>query len=49
MQDLAKNPEYAPKVQSLMAQFKALQAELDDPLHIGNPGLPDITVKPQRH
>ena len=49
MQDLAKNPEYAPKVQSLMAQFKTLQVELDDPLDIGNPGTPDITVKPQRH
>jgi arylsulfatase A-like enzyme len=49
MQDLAKNPEYAPKVQALMADFKTLQAELDDPLDIGNPGSPDITVKPHRH
>jgi choline-sulfatase len=49
MQDLAKNPEYAPKVQSLMGQFKTLQAELDDPLDLENPGPPDFTVKPHRH
>ena len=49
MQDLAKNPEYAPKVQSLMADFKTLQAELDDPLDLENPGPPDFTVKSQRH
>jgi arylsulfatase A-like enzyme len=49
MQDIVKNPEYAPKVQSLMAQFKTLQAELDDPLDLENPGSPDFTVKPPRH
>ena len=49
MQDLAMNPEYAPKLQSLMADFKTLQTELDDPLDLENPGPPDFTVKPQRH
>ena len=49
MQDLAKNPEYAPKVQALLADFKALQAELDDPLDLGAPGDPDFTVKKHRH
>jgi len=35
MQDLAQNPEYALKVQALLADFKTLQAELDDPLDLG--------------
>ena len=44
MQDLAMNPEYAPRLNSMVADFMTLQTELDDPLDLENPGPPDFTV-----
>jgi hypothetical protein len=36
-------------VQVLLTDFKQLQAELDDPLQLGDPGDPDFTTKKHRH
>lgn len=49
LNDLATNPEYAAKIDTLMSAFRDLQVELDDPLDLQDPGVPDQTPDKRKH